>query len=58
MKNNLYLIGIVLVIAFATYQVFDYLMFRNKGARFTAHDGQALCERIQKLDGLPCRYGK
>lgn len=34
--------------------------FISKGPRFTAQDGQALCERVQKLEPQPqpCRYGK
>ena len=33
--------------------------FVAKGARFTAQDGQALCERVQKLEPhpQPCEYG-
>lgn len=34
----------------------DYFYFRHAGARFTAADGQELCERVQALDGLPCHY--
>lgn len=34
----------------------DYFYFRHQGARFTAADGQALCLRVQALDGLPCQY--
>lgn len=32
--------------------------FVSKGPRFTAQDGQALCERVQKLEPQPqpCRY--
>lgn len=32
--------------------------FMHKGPRFTAADGQALCERVQKLEPQPqpCRY--
>lgn len=36
----------------------------NKGARFTAINGQELCQRIQKLEGIldqeemPCNYLK
>lgn len=32
--------------------------FVNQGARFTAADGQALCERIARLENSPgtCRY--
>lgn len=32
--------------------------FVAKGPRFTAQDGQVLCERIQKLEPrpLPCEY--
>ncbi len=34
----------------------DYLFFRGRGARFTAADGQTLCERVRAFDHQPCRY--
>lgn len=34
----------------------DYFYFRHQGARFTAAHGQALCLRVQAMDGLPCQY--
>lgn len=56
-----------LLMGMMTFQVIHYLEFNeqvrkwiNKGARFTASDGQALCERIQKLEHepKPCRFVK
>lgn len=34
--------------------------FMAQGPRFTAQDGQALCERVAKLEPQPqeCRYGR
>ena len=42
-----------------TWQQLDQAnRFIQQGARFTAQDGQALCERVQKLEPQPqpCRY--
>lgn len=42
-----------------TWQQLDQAnRFIQQGARFTAQDGQALCERIQKLEPQPqpCAY--
>lgn len=48
-----------------TFQVVHYLefsdqmsQFANKGPRFTAQDGQTLCERVRLLEKepKPCRY--
>jgi len=50
-----------------TLQAIHYLEFQDrmqsfvsKGPRFTANDGQALCERIQKLEKEPkeCNFAK
>jgi len=42
------------------FMMLDYFLFRHQGARFTATDGQALCERVQALESspAPCQYGK
>lgn len=50
-------VGLIMVIALAIYQIVDYVGFRTAGNRFTAADGQTLCLRIQRLDGFPCGYG-
>lgn len=53
---------LLLVLMLAGWQVYDYHTFRTAGPRFTAEDGQALCERVRALEtaaGLPaapCRY--
>jgi hypothetical protein len=44
----------IVVAAMVGFQVVDYLRFRTAGPRFTADDGQSLCERVQRMDGLPC----
>lgn len=54
MKANILLIISMVIVA---YFLADMIWFRSRGDRFTATDGQALCERIAKLDGLSCRYG-
>lgn len=51
--DYLTLIIVCLIVAFLAM---DYLFFRGRGARFTAADGQALCERVQAFDHQPCRY--
>lgn len=62
MKDRIYItlavFGWVLLFALAGYQVVDYLKFRNAGKRFTAHHGQELCLRVQRLEmnPLPCEY--
>ena len=64
---NKWLSGLALmtVIVLAGYEYWKDLqmsqridMFMSKGPRFTAADGQALCERIQKLEPnpQPCAY--
>ena len=49
------------------FQIIHYLdfvnqvsQFANKGPRFTAHDGQSLCERVAKLEPnpQPCEFVK
>lgn len=54
-------LGIILGIIFSlslAFQFWQLYRFVNQGARFTADDGQALCERVQKLEPQPqpCRY--
>jgi len=58
-KNVLSFYGMLtLVILLFVYQIVDYTLFRTKGPRFTALDGQALCERVQQLEKVPqpCEY--
>lgn len=33
-----------------SFQVYHYNQFVNKGPRFTAYDGQELCERVKRLE--------
>lgn len=65
MLTKFYLIFIILFMVMITFQIIHYLQFQdevtrwvNKGPRFTAFDGQVLCERVQKLEKnpYPCRY--
>lgn len=60
-----YLIVFTIMMATWTWQVISYFdfqekvkQFQSKGPRFTAQDGQALCERVQKLEQepKPCEY--
>lgn len=51
---SFFLFGLIVIMG--GYLFLDYFLFRHQGARFTAADGQALCERVQKIDGLECRY--
>ena len=58
---NVQRLGIVLGIIFSLslmVQVWQLYRFVNAGPRFTAQDGQALCERVQKLEPQPqpCAY--
>ena len=62
-----YLFAFAIMMLTWTWQVishFDFQeqvkQFQSKGPRFTAIDGQALCERIQKLEKepKPCYYIK
>lgn len=59
-----YVIAIVLLLS-VSFQSYHYNQFVNKGPRFTAYDGQELCERVQKIEErvplsvrLPCDYTK
>lgn len=45
-----------LIVIMGGYLFLDYFLFRHQGARFTAADGQAFCERVQQMDGKPCEY--
>ena len=62
MKDRIYIalavLGWMLLLGLAGYQVIDYSKFRNAGPRFTATDGQTLCLRVQALetDKRPCEY--
>jgi len=49
-----------LVMVMMIFITLDYFLFRHQGARFTAADGQALCERVQALESspAPCEYGR
>lgn len=53
--------------ALVSVQVIQYFEFQeqtsrfvSKGPRFTAQDGQALCERVAKMETnpAPCEYGR
>lgn len=48
----------MLIVIMGGYLFLDYFLFRHQGARFTAQDGQMLCERVQKIDGFPCDFDK
>lgn len=56
-------IGIIVSISLA-FQLWQVHVFINAGPRFTAQDGQALCERIQAVEKSigraekPCEYGR
>jgi hypothetical protein len=52
------ILGWVLLLGMAGYQVIDYFKFKNAGKRFTAADGQELCLRVQALEmnPKPCEY--
>jgi hypothetical protein len=59
------LLCFALLFGLFTFQVVHYIefseqmqRFANKGPRFTAQDGQSLCERVAKLEKepKPCRY--
>ena len=51
-------VGWVVVLGMAGYQVIDYFKFKNAGKRFTAHHGQELCLRVQAMETnkQPCEY--
>lgn len=67
MTNNrlaiLALVGLLALTAYALYadavHESQISRFMQQGRRFTAQDGQALCERVAKLEPqpLPCPYG-
>ena len=52
------ILGWLLVLTLAGYQIIDYFKFKNAGKRFTAHHGQELCLRVQALETTPkpCEY--
>ena len=62
-----YLYGIILF-SMISFQFYHYNAFISKGPRFTAYDGQELCERVKRLESesygfkdsnlpqLPCNY--
>lgn len=56
-------LGFMAVIMFQAVQYFEFQdqteHFVSKGPRFTADDGQTLCERIRALEKepQPCGYG-
>lgn len=62
-----YLFGVILMFMIA-YQLIQDSQFIKKGPRFTAYDGQELCERVKRLESesygfkdsnlqqLPCNY--
>jgi hypothetical protein len=65
MAVSKYLIIFAILMATWTWQVISYFQFQeqvqkfqSKGPRFTAIDGQDLCERVQKLEKEPkeCPY--
>lgn len=67
MGAKVYLLVFAVMMGMWTFQVIGYFEFQAevkkfaaKGPRFTAVDGQALCERIQKLEKepKPCEYGR
>lgn len=51
------LVGLLVLTAYSLYtdavQEEQINRFMNQGHRFTAQDGQALCERVQKLEPKP-----
>ncbi len=60
MVARVYLIVFAVMMGMWTWQVLSYFefqeqvkKFQSKGPRFTAVDGQALCERVQKLEKEP-----
>jgi len=61
------LLFFVLLFGMFAFQIIHYMdfvdqmsHFANKGPRFTAQDGQALCERVAKLEKepQPCEFVK
>jgi hypothetical protein len=69
-KKGLFHLLIIFVAFSIIFQVWQVWKFVNAGARFTALDGQELCERIRTLEQqsygyrdavkkpLNCEYGK
>lgn len=60
-----YLLIFSILLGSITFQVLHYLQFQDEtirwmrqGPRFTANDGQALCERIRALEKepKPCEF--
>jgi hypothetical protein len=56
------IIGVIFLLSIG-FQIWSLYQFVNQGARFTAVDGQTLCERIQALERrisgqppLSCHY--
>ena len=55
-------LGIALggIVSVATHDYYEFVenmkAFESKSARFTAQDGQELCLRVRKMDGLSCEY--
>lgn len=67
MGAKVYWIIFVLFMALVTIQAIHYFEFQHytsrfvsKGPRFTAMDGQALCERVRAMEKepKPCTYEK
>ncbi len=67
MGARVYLIVFAVMMGMWTWQVLSYFefqeqvkQFQSKGPRFTAVDGQALCERIAALEKEPkeCNFAK
>lgn len=60
--STLSLLGVIGLVGYEYIQAIElqarFQSFVAKGPRFTAQDGQALCERVQKLESqpLPCAY--
>lgn len=71
--TRIVIVGVLLgavVSASLVFQAWQLWAFVNAGPRFTADDGQVLCDRVRALEGLspefrqsgrvvmPCTYGK
>lgn len=69
-KKGLFYLILIFVAFSVTFQGWQVLKFVNAGPRFTAIDGQELCERVRTLEQqsygyrdagkkpLACDYGK
>lgn len=64
---RIYLLIVAVVVTLITLQAIHYIEFQDrmksfvsKGPRFTAMNGQELCERIQSLEThpKPCEYDR